>query len=278
VLRDFPLPADQQAHVHAWEQAPAEAAPPRAAATVLLVRDAAPPSAGVEVFLLRRQVSMAFAGGMYVFPGGGVDPRDAEDDVAWAGPSAQVWGARLGAASAAQARALVCAAVRETFEECGVLLAAEAPDGPVVDVSGAGWEAERQALLARETALSDLLRRRRLVLRSDLLRAWAHWTTPVHEPRRYDTRFFLAVLPGGQDARHVDDGEADESGWWPAAEVLRRSRTGEIAMLPPTLVTVEEIAAAADVAALWSAQRTVREVMPVLRREGSRYVLTADLP
>src|SRR6478735_8924674 len=92
---------------------------PRRAATVLLLRDA---DTGPEVHMLRRRTSMAFAGGAYAYPGGGVDPRD-EQPVRWAGPALEEWAERLGLDDPAQAQAVVCAAVRETFEEAGVLLA-----------------------------------------------------------------------------------------------------------------------------------------------------------
>jgi 8-oxo-dGTP pyrophosphatase MutT (NUDIX family) len=274
VLREFPLPAALAEQARAWAGSPPGAvAVPRQAATVLLVRDG---DAGVEVFLLRRRLSMAFAAGMCVFPGGGVDPRDTADAVPWAGPDAAAWGLALGCPPG-QARGLVCAAVRETFEECGVLLAGEAGGAVLGAADGSEWEAERRRLLSRKTAMSDLLRRRGLVLRSDLLRAWAHWTTPVHEPRRFQTWFLVAVVPEGQSARHVG-GESDESGWWPAAVVLDRVARGEVSMLPPTLVTVEEVAAAPSAAALWREARTVREVVPVLRWRGDALVLVADLP
>ena len=103
-------------------------APLKDAATVVLVRDSAD---GIEVFLQRRVKQMAFAGGMTVFPGGGVDPRDAEADPAWTGPDAAWWADRF-ATDVATAQALVCAAVRETFEECGVLLATRT-DGTAAD-------------------------------------------------------------------------------------------------------------------------------------------------
>ncbi|MFP5347016.1 MAG: NUDIX hydrolase [Actinomycetes bacterium] len=224
VIRSFPMPRSLGPKAQAWLDGSApEAVPARPAATVLLVRESS--SGGVDLFLLLRQATMAFAGGMYVFPGGGVDPRDA-DDVPWAGPSAQEWGSWLGCASAV-ARELVCAAVRETFEECGVLLAGPDANAVVDDVTGDDWEADRQALLSRDVALSELLTRRGLVLRADLLRPWAHWVTPEFESCRYDTRFFLAALPRGQKARHVEGGEASESGWWLRPSSLReRSRVG----------------------------------------------------
>ena len=123
----IPLPAslvEQAAAYASGELTPAE---PRDAATVVLLR---PGAAGPEVYLLRRQASMAFAAGMCVFPGGGVDPRDFDADVAWAGPSPAAWASRLGV-DEAMARALVCAAVRETFEESGVLLAGPSPSSVV---------------------------------------------------------------------------------------------------------------------------------------------------
>ena len=276
MLREFPLPPEQLDRAAAWLAQPVpDVAPPRQAATVLLVRDG---DRGVEVFLLRRHLSMRFAGGMYAFPGGGVDPRDSADDVPWVGPDAATWGEWL-SATPPQARAFVCAAVRETFEECGVLLAGNG-DGSfvLVRVDDPQWEDERRRLVSRQTALSDVLRRRDLVLRSDLLRPWAHWTTPVHEPRRFDTRFLVALLPPGQDARHVAGGESEESGWWPARDVLDRCSRGEAAMLPPTLVALEEAASAADAETLWRSPRAVREVMPVLERRDRELVLVADLP
>src|SRR5207302_7788536 len=123
----------------------------------------------------------------YGFPGGAVDAADADEGIAWAGPDAATWATQL-ATTADLARTLVCAAVRETFEESGVLLAG--PDaGTVLATTGdEGWEADRRALLAGSLSLAELLHRRGLVLRSDLLRPWARWITPVTEARRYDTR------------------------------------------------------------------------------------------
>src|SRR5690606_38350089 len=132
--------------------------------------------------------------GMVAFPGGGVDPRDADPDVPWAGPTPRQWADRLGTGEAV-ARELVGAAAREVFEECGVLLAGPTPDRVVADLTDDSWEVERQRVLAREQGFGELLTRRGLLLRSDLLSLRAHWTTPVCEPRRYDTRFFAARLP-----------------------------------------------------------------------------------
>jgi 8-oxo-dGTP pyrophosphatase MutT (NUDIX family) len=235
---------------------------PRAAATVILLRDAEH-EPGVEVYLLRRVVSMAFAAGMYVFPGGSVDDRDAElPDTAWAGPPPAVWADLLNADDAL-ARALVCAAVRETFEESGVLLAGPTATEVVADTRAAYWEADRQALLDRSLSLAELLEGRRLVLRSDLLRAWAHWITPEAEPRRYDTRFFVAAMPSGQRTRDVG-GESDRVAWAPAAEALRARARGDVGLMLPTAVTLEELCPYADVAAVLAAaaNRNLRPRLP----------------
>ena len=167
MLRDFPLPASV---AHAVQGRSGPAAKLRPCATVLLLRDG---SDGPEVFLLRRSRSMAFAPRMHVFPGGGVDPRDADPDLPWAGPDPATWSAALGAPPA-QARELVCAAVRELFEECGVLLAGPDDQQVVHDLSGEQWERDRRELSGHSLALRDVLLRRSLVLRSDLLRPWAH--------------------------------------------------------------------------------------------------------
>ena len=220
-------------------------ATPKQAATVLLLRDGVP---GLEVYLLRRTRGMPFAGGMTAYPGGGVDPRDGDVETAWAGPSPAEWAHAFGC-DERTARELVCAAVRETFEEAGVLLAGAADGGNVVpDVSGEDWEAQRQALLARELSLAELLADRGLALRSDLLRPFAHWITPPAEPRRYDTKFFAAALPVGQEARHVT-GEADEVTWLAPSAALAEMSAGTRPMLPPTIHTLGQLEPFADVAA-----------------------------
>ena len=217
---------------------------PRDAATVVLTRDGSRTGAGPDVYLLRRQTSMEFAAGMCVFPGGGVDRRDFDAEVAWAGPTPSEWAARLDC-DEHLARALVCTAVRETFEESGVLLAGPSPEEVVADTTGEDWEADRVALETRELAMTDFLTRRGLVLRTDLLGVWGAWLTPVFEPRRYRTWFFTAVLPAGQRTRDVSS-ESSSVTWLPALGAVEQVEAGEMLMMPPTYLTCLELAQHAD--------------------------------
>jgi 8-oxo-dGTP pyrophosphatase MutT (NUDIX family) len=229
---------------------------PRDAATVALIRDG---DSGLEVYLLRRVAGMAFAGGMHVFPGGSVDPADAESSIGWSGPPPSVW-AEAFTTTDPIARALVCAAVRETFEESGVLLAGASGDDLLADVSTDEWEAERAALEAREHSLSELLTRRGLVLRADLLRPLAHWITPDAEPKRFDTRFFVAEVPAGQVCRTAGS-EADQRVWVRPQDALET----RLRVLPPTAAVLRDLATHADVASALAAPRRVAPMRPRLR-------------
>ncbi len=268
------LPADFADVAAAFVDGRKEPAEPRDAATVVLTRRG---ERGPEVYLLRRQTSMAFAGGMYVFPGGGVDPRDFDHVVGWAGPSPADWAKQLGV-DEHSARALVCAAVRETFEESGVLLAGESASSVVADTTGEDWEADRQALEAHQLSLTDFLDRRGLVLRTDLLGAWSGWLTPIFEPRRYRTWFFVAELPEGQHTRDVS-GESDLVAWLPAIEAVEQAETQDVLMLPPTYLSCLDVAQYADPAALLeaSADRRVEMFCPevVTLDEGEGLMLSA---
>jgi len=244
---------------------------PKDAATVVLLRDT---DAGMEAFLLRRVVGMAFAGGMTVFPGGGVDQRDADTAIAWTGPSAAWWAERF-SCDEPLARALVCAAVRETFEESGVLLAGPSADSVVSDTRPFAYA--RQALVNREFSLAEFLADKGLVLRADLLRPWANWVTPEEEPRRYDTKFFVAALPTGQRA-DGSTSEADHAEWRRPAEAIELWQAGERGLLPPTWMTLSDLSEAGSVAAAMAMPRTIERVMPKVVRDGNvlRPVLPGD--
>ncbi|MCJ0890454.1 NUDIX hydrolase [Rhodococcus sp. ARC_M12] len=240
----------------------ADLVPARDASTVILIRDGRS-RPEIEVFLLERVGGMAFAGGMTVFPGGGVDLSDAAADVRWAGPPPSWWAERFGT-DEGKAQALVCAAARETFEECGVLLAGSTPDSVVADTSP--FAAERGRLERRELSFAEFLTAHDLVLRSDLLRPWSHWITPVGEARRYDTRFFVAVLPEGQNA----DGETSEAAsvsWRSTGEALADWRSGHTILLPPTWSQLDALSRFDTVAEVVADEREITPVLPVLTRE-----------
>jgi 8-oxo-dGTP pyrophosphatase MutT (NUDIX family) len=271
-LPPVPLPAKVADLAAEYADGRREAAEPRDAATVVLQRAGA--DGRPEIYLLRRHTTMDFAGGMCVFPGGGVDPRDYDHTVAWAGPSPAEWAERLGTTEDV-ARALVCAAVRETFEESGVLLAGTSADSVVADTTGADWEADRVALESRELAMTDFLNRRGLVLRTDLLGIWSGWLTPIFEPKRYRTWFFVAQLPEGQVTRDVST-ESSEVVWIDATAAADGADAGELAMLPPTYLTCLEVgthATTADVMAA-STGRTVEMFMPEVEPLGDGFTLS----
>lgn len=225
----------------------------RPAATVMLVRDA--DQDRLEVFLMRRHAAMEFAAGMTVFPGGGVDDRDRNADIAWYGPDPEWWAERFGVETGL-AEALVCAAARETFEESGVLFAgpADDPDGIVRDASV--YHHERVALEDRSLSFADFLRAEKLVLRADLLRPWANWVTPKEErTRRYDTYFFVGALPEGQRADADINTESDLAGWARPEAAIEDFAEGRALLLPPTWTQLDSLAG-----------RTVAEVLAVERQ------------
>jgi 8-oxo-dGTP pyrophosphatase MutT (NUDIX family) len=230
------LPPQVVDHAREFAEGRRTPAEPRDAATVVLMR---PGASGPELYLLRRQASMAFAGGMCVFPGGGVDPRDFDRAVGWSGPDPEMWAEQL-LTSEEMARALVCAAVRETFEESGVLLAGPSASEVVADTTGDDWERDRQALEAKDLSFTAFLAARRLVLRSDLLGAWSAWCTPQFEPRRFRTWFFVAALPPGQLTRDVSS-ESSSVTWLPALGACDAVDSRELGMMPPTYLTCLEI-------------------------------------
>jgi len=249
---------------------------PRDAATVMVLRSI---SEGVEVLMLRRVAAMKFAPGAYVFPGGSVDPADFGAEIGWHGPSPAEFGARLGA-SAEMASALVCAAVRETFEESGILLAGPPGGGPLAALSGPSWEADRAALASGTLTLAGLLSRRGLVLRADLLVPWARWITPEGEPRRFDARFFVAALPAGQVVTG-HEAESDDVAWLRPAAAIEAARAGEISLLPPTAATLHDFAAAvADgggLADILGARPAIEPIMPSLMLEdGQAWLVLPD--
>jgi 8-oxo-dGTP pyrophosphatase MutT (NUDIX family) len=235
-------------------------AQPRDAATVVLVR---PGQAGLEVLMLARARAMDFAPGAHVFPGGSVDPQDAGVPCRGSAPGG------LGVPDE-RARALVCAAVRETFEESGVLIGVSAESGGSSD-SGPGPE-DRRALLAGEVSFGEILARHGLVLTPGLVTPWARWVTPEAAPRRFDTWFFVAEMPPGQIPEA--SAESDSVEWLRPDDALAAARAGRLTLLPPTAVTLAEIGGHTDVATVIAARREIVPLMPTVDVEGGTAWLT----
>ncbi len=204
----------------------------------------------LEVFVLHRVAGMAFAPSVTVFPGGGVDDTDLQTLV-WDGPDRHWWATNLGTAPE-RAAALVVAAVRELFEETGVLLA-----------DGAAPESARTALADHRSSLADVLDKHGLRLQSGLLRPWANWITPEGNPRRYDTFFFVAALPPGQQARMLTT-EAESGRWATPADLLAEHDAGSLAMMPPTLAMLLDLQRAGSVQQAMSSPRNVTAVTPTV--------------
>jgi 8-oxo-dGTP pyrophosphatase MutT (NUDIX family) len=255
------LPAGFADRVRAGDFTPAE---PRPAATVLLVRDSGD---GPEFLLLRRHGRSGFAAGAWVFPGGVVDDGDRELALVdrLDGPTPMQWAERLGVTDPAEAVAFVFAAVREAFEETGILLARLAEDA--TNPGGReGLEIARRALLAEVVDLRQVLTTRSLRIAADQLLYLAHWITPEPEPRRYDTRFFLARV-GADSVCTPHEGEMTESVWLTARGAVHFFESGSLKMLPPTVHTLRRLAGYESVDSIFAAlaDAPVPAIMPIMR-------------
>lgn len=232
---------------------PAAAAP---AATVLLLRDGAP---GLEVLMVLRHHEIDFARGAAVFPGGKVCAADGDGR----------WLARCGGAASLDdvQRTLRIAAVRETFEECGLLLARRGGrlvDGDERHAIRERWHAR---VVADATAFVDLAVEEALEPALDLLLPFAHWVTPAVSPKRFDTHFFVALAPPGQVAVH-DGSEAVDSFWTQPSAALRQCERRERVIIYPTLCNLALLARSANVGDALAAARArpVARLQPTLAR------------
>ena len=236
---------------------------PRPAATVLLARDGA---AAPEVLLLRRHGRSGFAADAWVFPGGVVDAADRDLSIVdrLDGPTPSEWAARLGLGDPAEAVGYVIAALREAFEETGILLARDAAGVPAA--AGDALEVARRALLADVIAMREVIVGQDLRLAGDGLAYVAHWVTPEAEPRRYDTRFFLARAE--PDAVCVTyEAEMTDSVWITAADAVRHFEQGGLRLLPPTIHTLRRLVGLPSVQAIFAklAEAPVPAIMPTMR-------------
>lgn len=254
--------------------------PVRPAATVMLVRDG---DRGPEVFMLRRTLSAAFASGQYVFPGGKVDGADHADDLEpiCDGVDDDVASARLGLERGGLA--WLVAAIRESFEEAGVLLARRSSEPGFVRFDGdlaAPMAVARRAIHAGERNLIDLCREHDLRLVTDTIGFVSHWITPMGEGRRFDTRFLLARAPEAQDPLH-DGGETIDSLWVRPADALDRWRAGDLQMFPPTVVNLEWLGSfsdADDALAGAEALGIPSPILPRMRTDADGNVVGIALP
>ena len=252
----------------------------RDAATVMLVRDG---DDGLEVFMLRRNLNSDFVGGAYVFPGGAVDDADRHADLeaVCQGRSDDQASNMLGVDRGGLA--FWVAAIRECFEEAGVLLAQDETgkvvsfaDPPVAD----RFIVHRKAVDAGETRLVDLCRMEHLQLVADRIHYFSHWITQVGAPRRYDTRFFVTAAPPEQVPLH-DDRETIANVWIRPADALRKHEAGELDLIFPTIKSLSAISRFAASSDLLAAAAAIEEVPTVLPRitsdeHGVRILLPGD--
>lgn len=239
-------------------------------ASVVLIREPSDGGPGVEVLLLERHLDSDFAGGAYVFPGGKLDPGDRQLDPArWTGRPLEQWRSRLGVATTADALGMLVCAVRETFEEAGVLLATREDGTPLSgdDLSRPGFLAARRRLADRSGHWDwrGWLEDEGLTLDLGALAFWAWWVTPEGQHRRFDTRFFIAQLPRDQVAGH-DAIEMTDLIWRRPQAALEAQAQGEVSIIFPTRRILAALAAHPDATTAWQAaaagQVDVRRVQP----------------
>lgn len=256
---------------------PATPATPRDSSTVVVVRD----RHALEVFMLERHLSSDFVGGAFVFPGGTLDAADSDPAIA---DHVEGIDADHVRALGDGALGLIVCAIRETFEEAGILFARHLDGTPVRLADEERWEGYRRALNAREITALDLARDARIVFAADLLRFWWRLVTPVFAPKRYDTRFFVAVAPEGQEPLH-DDVETTSSVWVRPLDAAARGRAGEFAIIFPTRKTLEQIGSYGSTASVFAAAAG-RDAAPICPRfelvDGEPRVIlpdgTVDIP
>ena len=246
---------------------------PRPASTVVLLRDS---SRGPEVFLVRRHEGTAFMGGAHVFPGGRVDDADRDGDEAWCDGIDDAVG-QLSGVDRTDALAYHVAAVRELFEEAGVLLARDA-DGRTIALASpdahARFRQYRADIHDGRNTLRAVVEREGARLALDSLVHFAHWVTPPIDVRQFDTRFFATRAPLDQTPAH-DETETTHSTWLTPDAALAQAVRGEIILPPPTWTTLRELErfATVDEVFAWARRRRVSRRQPKLVDDGGRRML-----
>ncbi|HCD27078.1 MAG TPA: NUDIX hydrolase [Gammaproteobacteria bacterium] len=224
---------------------------PKPAATILLMR---PGSNDLEVFMVVRHHQIDFASGALVFPGGKADPQDFADELL---PYLS------GAHATVDMRAAQVSAIREAFEECGILLARGADDTAIISGERlAALQSFREPMNKGEITLLDFLQTERLVLACDQLTHFAHWITPPMMPKRFDTHFYLAIPPADHIAVH-DGYESVDSVWIKPSDAVDEAIAGKRTIIFPTLRNLEKLATWNDPDAAVSAAEA-SQIVPVL--------------
>ena len=245
---------------------PASIPEARASATIVIARDG---PGGLELFMLERHIQSEFAGGAFVFPGGTLDDGDLDTALAGLVDGWETLAEDMGEDDAELARALMVCAIRETFEEAGILLA-RTTEGAPVDLSGPRWSEWRAAVDAGEMSAAVLAKAAGIRYAADELRFWQRWVTPIHAPKRYDTRFFIARLPDGQVPLH-DAVETTGSAWISPADALAKAEAGAFTIVFPTRKALESLAPFSSTDALLAAAvgRPNQPVLPRLLTRGA---------
>ncbi|MHA7306903.1 NUDIX hydrolase [Arthrobacter sp. TMN-49] len=276
--RCFPLSADQREAAQTWvEFGGRTLSKPRSASSVVLLKDS---PTGLRTFLTYRPGGSPL--GAVAFPGGTVEAAD--DDVTdWEGPSPTMWAKSLGTADIGLAKRHVVAAIRETFEETGILLAGPDASSLVENNSGPEWMRARESIAGQETTFATLLERYGLAVRTDLLKPLSHWLSPDFAHRRFDTRYFAAAMPINQQPSLLTS-KGVWGRWASAADILAQRTTtalgdevaqprtvgltlGELTV-PGVEIILEKIAAARGCIAYLNHKRPINEYQPRLIGDG----------
>jgi 8-oxo-dGTP pyrophosphatase MutT (NUDIX family) len=251
---------------------------PVEAATVILARHGVPTGSPWQCFMVRRHIKSEFASDVFVFPGGKVDEADRSADSARfsIGHPGPEWGG-----DEDHWRAIRLAALRELFEEAGVLLA-QGRDGRTLHLAGpvnGRYQQYRRALHTGEISLVEIAEREDLIFALDALHLVSRWITPESFRRRFDTYFFVAYLPAGQQPDH-DQRETTESVWITPREALERAAAGEFPLVFATEKHLERMAQFASVEEFIASAATadLRPVMPRMVRNGEdvRFLIPGD--
>lgn len=258
---------------------------PRYASSVVLLRDS---PTGLETWLGYRPGSSPL--GVLAFPGGSLETSD-DDAVGWLGPPPTYWAERMGTADVGLARRHVVGAIRELFEETGILLAGPDLSTTVENTSSAEWMRAREAVADQDKSFTDVLAKRGLSVRTDLLKPLVNWLTPDFSHRRFNTRYFAATVPVNQQPSML----ASKGVWarWVCVRkvVAERGSTalgdevgqpntvgltlGQL-LVPGSEIMLEKMAAANGCIAYLSYKRTSHAYQPVLVEEGGRLMLEVE--